>query len=410
MKPTSRREFLKLLALGSGGALLAACSSQPAQPAPSAPTQAAPTAASQPSKPASTAAPTQAATPTRGGTLTVGAFAAIGTLDPHLMGGVAEREVGMAVFDTFFDVDKKGNIIPQLVESKEQPDATTLILHLRKGVKFHDGTDFNADVAKWNLERVLNPDTKSPRRSELSAIKEIQVVDPATIKLLLKTPAGGLLGAMTDRGTMMCSPTAIQKYGADFTRHPVGTGPFQFVEWVPGDHVTIKRFDGYWQQGLPYLDQIVFRELVDDGVRASALRAGTIDTMDMLAPKDVATMKAVKGISISEAPGQRIVRLEFNVKKPPFDNKALRQAVAWAIDKDAILKNVYFGIGAVGGNAAVTPAGWAYDSSLTPYYPRDVNKAKQKLAEGGKPGGFSFSMMTSYPDLASAGEIRERQR
>src|SRR5262249_42014590 len=153
------------------------------------------------------------------------------------------------------------DIKPNLAESWDTSDPKALVLKLRQGVKFHDGTDFNAAAAKFNFDRMAN-EPKSVRKGEVANVASAEVVDPYTLKLSLKQPDSSRLATLADRAGMMISPAAIQKYGPDLERNitGAGTGPFQFVEWVKDDHLLAKRNDAYWgKDGGPYLDQIRYR-------------------------------------------------------------------------------------------------------------------------------------------------------
>ncbi len=411
-RPISRRQLLRRLALASGGlTLLAACAPQPAGPAPTAaPKAAAPAPTLPPSgQAAAPAAPAQQApaqkpaeaakpaadAPRKGGTLRVGFYVEAATMDPHLSGSKIDRQVYHNVFDPLFILDTKLQAKPNLVESFQNPDPKTYVFKLRQGVKFHDGTDLDAEAVKFNFERMAT-EPKSVRKGEVASIETVQAVDPLTVRLNLKRPDSALLATLTDRAGMMISPKTIKDKGPDLERNSAGagTGPFEFVEWVKDDHITLKRFENYWKKdGGPYLDQIRFRPILDDTVKLQSLQAGEIDVMDYVAPRDVAPVKADKNLVEIDVPSLAAFSYVLNTTKPPFDNKALRQAVMYAIETEAIVKAVWLGVG-VAANGPISPSSWAYDDTIKPIK-RDPEKAKAKLAEGGMPSGFSFSVNTS---------------
>jgi len=343
-------------------------------------------------KPAEAAKPAAAGgTPTKGGTIRVGLYVEAVTMDPHLSGSKIDRQVFNNLYEKLVDLDTKLQVIPGLAESWTQPDPTTLVFKLRQGVKFHDGTDFNAEAVKFNVERMQNPETKSLRVGEIANLDHAEVVDPNTVKLVLKRPDAALLATLTDRAGMMLSPTAVKKFGPDFTRNPVGTGPFQFVEWVKDDHLALKRFDGYWDKAAgPYLDGVRYRTIPDDTVKLQSLIGGELDVMDYLAPRDVAQVKANPNLVEVDVPSLADFGYYFNTTKPPFDNKSLRLAVAYGVDVAAIVKGVWLDVG-VPANGPIPPSSWAYDSSIPPVK-RDLAKVKQYLADGGKPDGFTFTV------------------
>ena len=345
--------------------------------------------------------------PSRGGTLRVGLNQEHKTLDPHLSVQFPERYALYAIFNTLVAMDENGQIVPELAESWELPDDRTYVLRLRKGVKFHDGADFNAAAVKWNFERILNPDTKSPQRSQLEEIAAVEAVDDSTVRVQLKRPFAPLLSNLAERAGFIVSPSAVQKYGADFGRNPVGTGPFKFVEWITEDHLTIRRFDGYWEAGKPYLDEIIYRPVPDNTVRATMGRTGELHIIDRIQPQDVATLKAEPGLKVLEFESGGWYGVQWWVDKPPFDNPKLRQAIAYAIDRDELRRVYWLGTGRVA--QAPIGNGWAYYKDLQGYA-TDVDKGKQLLAEAGYPGGFRATLVVnSLPDQIREGELLKSQ-
>jgi peptide/nickel transport system substrate-binding protein len=195
---------------------------------------------------------------------------------------------------------------------------------------------------------------------------------------------------------MMVSPKVIQERGSELERNAkgAGTGPFEFVEWIKDDHLLIKRNDSYWnKQGGPYLDRIRYRPIPDDTVKLQSLQSGEIDVIDYVQPRDVAAVKADKNVSVLDVPSLAAFAYQLNQTRPPFNSKPLRQAVAYALDLEQIVKGVWLNVG-VPANGPVPPTSWAYDKSI-PYIKRDLAKAKAKLAEGGKPAGFPFTITTA---------------
>ena len=327
--------------------------------------------------------------PQRGGTLRVGLQGDFTTLDPHMSTSAEDRHLYYQLYSPLVGLDANLRIVPELAESWEQPDSLTYIFRLRRGVKFHDGTDLTADVVKWNFERMLDPATGSIRRSELGNVKSVDVTDAHTIRVNLKQPDAALLATLADRAGMMVSRAAVERHGKDFARNPVGTGSFQFVEWVKDDHLTVRRVPGYWRAGLPYLDEIVYKPIPDHTVKLTALRTGALDLIDELPPKDLGGTKANPKLRVIETPGLGYRRIELNHTRPPFNNKAIRQAVAWAINREAIHRAVFFGTGALA-QGPIPPRSWAYEPLAGYGGTPDLAKAKEKLAEGGQPNGFRF--------------------
>jgi peptide/nickel transport system substrate-binding protein len=327
----------------------------------------------------------------RGGTIRIGLDADNTTMDPHLSTAAVDRQVFNNIYGKLLDIDAKFGIVPQLAQSWEiRNGGLTYVFKLRQGIKFHDGSDFNAETVRWNFERMREPQLASPRRSEIAPVKEVKVVDPFTVEVTLSAPFTPFLSVLTDRAGMMVSRAAVEKHKDDYARNPVGTGPFRFAGWVKDDHMTLKRFEGYWEKGLPYLDEVVYKPIPDTTVRFTAMRTGQVDFMHQIAPKDVAAAKGERGLRVSEISSLWWQATHLNNQVAPFNVKAIRQAMWYAIDRSVIQRVVYQGLGAVG-FSPFPPSMWAQDRDFADWK-RDPVRARAKLAEGGMPNGMSFTV------------------
>ncbi len=388
----SRRQFA-LLFLGTASAALLseACgpAAAPAAPA-SAPTTAPPVApASAPTtappsaaKPASTT--TAPGNPTSGGSLVYARNMDTKTLDPAFSGQLSERYALYMIYNTLVAYDKDFNIVPDLAASWDiGDDGKSITFHLQPNVKFHDGTACDAAAVKWNLDRILDPATNSPLRGQLQPpLQQVDVVDATTVKLTSSTAWRPLLAALGERPGFIVSPTAAQSAGANFGQKPVGSGPFKFVEWVPDSHIAVQRFGEYWDKGKPYLDQVEIRHVPDSQVQLSMIRTGEAHVIDSVDPSILSTIQNVEGISIEELKSGRFWGTQCHSDIPPFNSADLRQAVAYATDRDAV-RNVSF---AGTGRPATHPlgSGWAYDASLDSQgFSLDLDKAKAALDKSG---------------------------
>jgi peptide/nickel transport system substrate-binding protein len=347
-----------------------------------------------------------AAEPIKGGTLKVGWVAQSKTLDPHKSIQQPERYILYCVFETLTDVDESFNIIPKLAVSWTNPDKNTFKFNLRKGVKFHDGTEFDAEAVKWNIERILNKEFASPQRGVIEPyIQSVEVIDKYTVTFHLKQPFAPLLSLLAERPGFIVSPTAVKKDGdKKFALNPVGTGPFKFEMWLPQATLNLKRFDDYWDKGKPYLDAIEFQEIPDPMVRQTALRAGTVDIITDITAKEAVELKNEgKFKLVKKWPPARWYALQWQVDKPPFNNKALREAIAYGIDRSVINKNIFYGEGmeAVG---PVPPGLWWSDKEFKGYT-YNPELAKKKLVEAGYPNGFKYKF--TVPNLQFIVQISE---
>ncbi len=350
--------------------------------------------------------------PRRGGSLRMGISSEWKTLDPPLYTNVSERMIFYAIYNPLVAMDENLNIVPELARSWQvSPDGLTWTFMLARDVKFHDGTPFNAQAVKFNLDRLMNPETGSALRQQLADIKETQVVDELTVKVVLGKPFTPLLAWLSEGPGFMSSPAAVQRWGKDYGQHPIGTGPFEFAEWVKGDHITLRRFKDYWEPGLPYVDEIVYRPIPDESVKLSGLRAGALELIDEVPPRELSNLRSATDIKLYELPGTRWPMVRLNTAQAPLDNKAVRQALSLAIDRDAIVKAVYFG-NAQPAYGPISPVYKAvYDPSIEQWgLKRDLAKAKQKLAEGGQPNGFSASLdIAGTPEQTRLAELMKAQ-
>ncbi len=331
-----------------------------------------------------------------GGTLTVALDSDVVTLDPLKSTALVDREVMLNIYDTLVRVDDKNNIQPDLASSWTYSNPTTLVFTLRSGVKFQDGTPFNADAVVANIQRILSTPS-SPRYSEINSIQSVQKVDDTHVQFNLKKAFSPLLAALTDRAGMMLSPAILQSSSSSLANAPknAGTGPFEFTSWTKGDHLTISRNPNYWLKdsagkSLPYLDKVTYKPITDGSVRYTNLETGTINVAEDLNPTDVANAKSNSSLTYNQIPGLSFYGIELNTQKAPFNNVHARRAVAWAVNREEILNSVLHGIG-VQAQGPISPSSWAYSASIAPYS-YNVANAKSELQQAGM-SSLSFDML-----------------
>ena len=276
------------------------------------------------------------------------------SLDPITTTEGEAFKVTENIFETLLEYGEKDTTVqPGLAEKWEaSDDGLTYTFKLRQGVKFHDGTDFNADAVVFNFERWMNGDEKKfpyytmfggYKADEGHVIKEVKAVDANTVQFVLKRPQAPFLKNLAMSPFGIASPAAVEKYGDDFRSHPVGTGPFKFVEWKKKDRIVVEKNPDYWQQGLPKLNKIIFRVIPENAARLNALSKGEIDVMDGLNNSDEATVKSNDKLQIIERPSMNVGYIGLTNTRKPFDNKLVRQAINYAIDKKAIIDAFYGG-------------------------------------------------------------------
>jgi peptide/nickel transport system substrate-binding protein len=373
-------------------------------PAATAPAAAASTATAQPRVQA-------AAALSRGGSITVGVVNDWTTMDPAYNN--AENSPQRMLYDPllFYRPDASGTwgFQPGLAEKWDfTADGGTL--QLRQGVKFHDGSDWNADAFKWNIERVI-ADPKAPARDVLVGVdynNPVTVLGDHVARLNLTQPSPVLLQQLSDEGSFgylwPISKTAFERQGADqYARNPVGTGPMRFQEWRSGDRVILKRNESYWMPGgdgspLPYLDSITYRLIVSDTVRATELKAHTVDIMTGIASADLSTVKADPSLALVLSTWSgNTGRFYFNARSGPFsDNLPLRQAVLYAIDRETLVKTLAPEDG-VAQYFILQPGQIGYDPNL-PHYAFDLPKAKSLMNQAGYPNGIDAHLLVINRD------------
>ena len=316
-------------------------------------------------------------------------------LDPTLGRTYVGRIVFALLCDKLFDIDEKLNIVPQLALSQEtSADGKEVTIRLRPGVKFHDGEPFNAEAAKFSLDRHLTLPT-SFRKPELAALDHVDVVDPLTIKLVLKTPFSPLIAQLTDRAGMMISPKAAKEEGDKFGLHPVCAGPYKFVERVQQDRIVFEKFADYWNKDNIQIDRIVYLPLVDATVRLANLKSGGLDLIERLLATDIKSVQADPKLKLSSAIELGYQGVTLNVGKdkakgPLSQSAKVRQALDLSIDREAINQVVFNGEFKPG-NQWVNPDHPYYQKAF-PVRPRDIAKAKALLKEAGvaAPVGVDF--------------------
>ena len=407
-----RKQWLKLAMLLSVLALLAACVAPAAQPA------AAP-AAEQPA--AASGSSDQPGPDELDGTLVVGRGGDSVSLDDGTATDGESARVSNEVVEPLIRLEGTSTKpIPWLAESWETKDSQTWIFHLRKGVKFHDGSPFNAEAVKWNMERWRDPDNKyrfgrtfeyyDTEFGKDLAIQEITVVDENTIQIKLSQPSGVLLAKLSLGFVFgMNSPKAVMEQGDKYGTAAggvVGTGPFKFVEWVPDDHITLERNNEWWGP-KPRLAKLIFRSIPDNSARFAELQAGTVQQAD-LAQTDLPAAQADPNLTVNILPSLSTGYIAFQQCTKPFDKPEVRQAIAHAVNWAALIEPFYGKFGQEAGSFQ-PPAILGSNPGVKPYeYNPDM--AKELLKKAGLADGFETDfwyipvIRGYFPDSKAIGE------
>ncbi len=331
-------------------------------------------------------------------------------LDPTLARTYVGRIVFASICDKLFDIDEKLNIVPQLALGHEtSADGKTVTIKLRPGVKFHDGEAFNAEAAKYSLERHLNM-KGSFRKAEIGSIDKVEVVDPTTIRLVLKEPFSPLLAQLTDRAGMMVSPKAAEAAGDKFGLKPVCAGPYKFVERVQQDRIVVERFADYWNKDQVFIDKITYLPIVDATVRLANLKSGGLDLIERVLATDIKAVRDNPKLKLSTAVSLGYTGLTINLSNGPKANTPLakdarvRRALELSIDRDAI-NQVVFNDEFVPGNQWVSPQNPYYQEKF-PVPKRDIAKATALLKEAGVNGPIALDFMVpNGPENRAVAEV-----
>ncbi len=402
-----RREFLRLsglLGMGAATGLLWACAPPAQAPAPTQapakPAEAKPAATTAPAvakpaeapKPAAeakpTAAPAAAAKPT--GTLTIAQGADTTSLDPHQTQASAPRGMMRSFLESLLIFDNDLKIQPWLARSYTLVNPTTWELKLRDDVTFHNGEKFTAEAVKVSVQRFVDPATKNIYANVLEPVAEVQIVDDYTVRMVTKAPLPSLPSTLAT-WLFLAPPKAMKEMGEEFFKKPIGTGPYRFVEWVPGERLVVQAVDKHWSGG-PWVEKIVWRTITEPVARVTALRTGEADIISNVPPAQMSAISG-SGAQVTRTSGLGIMILILNSSKGPLADKRVRQAINYAIDKEKIIKGLY-AEGAKPLNGPFNSFQEGYDAAAPVPYPYNPDKAKALLAEAGVGGGFKFTIST----------------
>jgi peptide/nickel transport system substrate-binding protein len=350
------------------------------------------------------------AQPQYGGTLRVGMQTDPVGLDPHLSNATATRNMLENTYETLVMFSPTLEIVPGLAESWEtSDDLLQWTFHLREAT-WHDGTPVTADDVKFSIERIKDPAVASPRANNFAVVQTVEAIDERTVVFTLSEPFTPLL-AFLGASLNVIVPRHVVEANGDLQNVTVGSGPFRFVEYLPQTRLVLERFEDHWGRDeagnqLPYLDGITFTFYPDPTARTTAVLTGNVDWIEYVPSVDVPALEADPNVEVVGGVVSNFRSVQFNTTRPPFDDHRVRQAFAYAIDKQAVVDLALFGVGQVARGTTI-PAGNFYAIDGTPYDTRDLEKARALLAEAGFPNGFEFELYitSTYDFLRDPAEI-----
>ena len=332
--------------------------------------------------------------------LVVGVPANLTGLDPADLNDNLSQSAARLMFEGLYMLDEHMKLQPQLAESYEaSEDAKEFTFHLRKGVTFQDGSPFDAAAVKFSCDRAGNPENHLKRQSLFVMIAHTDVVDDYTVRVVLKYPFGAFVNDIAHPGALIVSPKSVQQDGKEVTRHPSGTGPYEFVSWS-ADTLKMKKNEHYWKAGLPKIETITYRSVPENGARIAMLQAGEAQFIYPVPPELIASLKNSSTITVFDEPSILGRYIALNNMRKPFSDPRVRLALNYAVDKQAFIKVVF--------NGHADPM----DSPMPPLlgfyqkqgsYPYDPAKAKALLAEAGYPNGFESTLTGGGDTLVQRG-------
>lgn len=315
--------------------------------------------------------------------------------------------VATSVFEGLVDRTLDLKLQPGLAESWEYLDDNTLQFKLRKGVQFHDGEPFNADAVKFTFDRLLGPEgQKGPQYANYNSIDHVEIVDEYTVNLKLKSKDPVLLTKLAGYGAVIVPPKYVQEKGDEFfNNNPVGTGPFKMTGYKRDQEIVLEKNPNYWKQGLPKLDKVTFKVIPESSTRLAELQTGKIDIMKRVEVAQAKTVKESSFLELKDVGAPTVYSMRFDTAKKPFDNKQVRQAINYAVDKDAIIKDILSGYGK-SISTYQSELSFGNNPDLKPYK-YDPEKAKKLLKEAGVKEGTQIDLFipgndATFKEIAQA--------
>lgn len=325
--------------------------------------------------------------------ITIGVSDNFISMDPHDTNDTLGYSVQKGILEGLVGFDENMNVIPKLaLEYHASEDALEFSFILRDDVEFHDGTPFNAEAVKVNIDRLADPSNNLKRHSMVSVVKEVVVVDEFEVKVILKEPFGAMINNFAHPSVMMHSPKSLEEQGKDVGLNPIGTGPFIFADWDASDQIKLEKNENYWRDGYPKVDSITFKPIPENGARIAMLQTGEADFIYPVPTEQVDEINNEDGIEVIIDESIVTQYFSMNTLKEPYNDVRVRQALNHAIDKNAFINVVLDGHGTPLDSILAPKV--QYHTSQSPYE-YDVERAKELLAEAGYSDGFKTSIWSS---------------
>ncbi|HEV2283561.1 MAG TPA: ABC transporter substrate-binding protein [bacterium] len=342
-------------------------------------------------------------------TLTIGVDQEVVGLDPNKVTAFSSFRRVDLLYNKLVTYDAGLHVVGDLAESWDNPDSRTYVFHLRHGVRFHDGTEMTSADVVYTINRILDPKTASPGRSYIDVIDTVTAPDKYTVRLGLKYPLASLLSGLASGNASIVEQAAVQRSG-DLQKTEAGTGPFMLAEWVPDNYMRLTRNPRYFKRGLPKVDEVVFRVIPEQASLLAGLRS---HSLDMATISDGSVVKQAMGLNtlaVQQAPSLNLRIFSFNTTRKPFTDSRVRDAIAFAIDRQAIIGAAEFGMGVVSGPIPAPDRVWALPVSNFPEYRPNPGRARQLLQESGAAGAsFNITVSPTYEGGLAVAQVIQSQ-
>ncbi len=342
-------------------------------------------------------------------TLTIGVDQEVIGLDPNKVTAFSSFRRVDLLYNKLVTYDAGLHVVGDLAESWDNPDSRTYVFHLRHGVRFHDGAEMTSADVVYTINRILDPKTASPGRSYIDVIDTVSAPDKYTVRLGLKYPLASLLSGLASGNAAIVEQAAVQRAG-DLQKTEAGTGPFMLAEWVPDNYMRLARNPHYFKRGLPKVDEVVFRVIPEQASLLAGLRSRSLDMATISDGSVVKQAMGVNTLAVQQAPSLNLRIFSFNTTRKPFTDSRVRDAIAYAIDRQAIINAAEFGMGVVSGPIPAPDRVWALPVANFPEYRPNPGRARQLLQEAGAAGAsFNITVSPTYEGGLAVAQVIQSQ-
>lgn len=332
---------------------------------------------------------------TAGGTLTMGLSAEPATMDPMVQNGTSGRTIKLSIYRGLYNYNAEGEKEPELASSYEANEELTEYIFTLRDASFHNGDPVTPEDVKFTFERIIDEESTATYKNELSIIQEIETdTENNTVTFKLSESSPAFVDYLCLPESVIVSKSYTEGSEGILDTEPMGAGPFKFVSWTQGSEFVVEKFDDYYKEDTPKLDSVDFVFYTDDTTRVNALRSGDVDLIEYVPWSDTASLQEDSSLNVDSVSGP-FMMLQFNTSSGPLSDPAVRQAIAYAIDRQTIIDTAFSGEGEAIYGMALLEGYMGYTDEVNSYFEYDVDKAKELLAEAGYPDGFSIKLLAT---------------